>query len=139
MVVNDLVHACSTESSAEVTKEFIKASSYIIRASLKKGGASSTSSKSAPLKKSAVKSGPALWDTKQFDIGQNLSQTTYYNVKDISGDRITVEDQHGGLMHVSRDIVEKMASATHFSREVPMNMTGLAQLLETCSDTVFSV
>ncbi len=59
-----------------------------------------------------------------------LSQTTYYNVKEIAGDRITVEDQHGGLMHVSRDIVEKMASATHYAKEVGTNMTGLAELLE---------
>lgn len=42
-------------------------------------------------------------------------------------------------MHVSRDIVEKMVSGTHFAREVGMNMTGLAELLETFSDTIFSV
>jgi len=42
-------------------------------------------------------------------------------------------------MHVSRDIVEKMASGTHFAKEVGMNMTGLAELLEQCSDTVFTV
>jgi hypothetical protein len=76
------------------------------------------------------KAQPALWDTKQFAVGQMLSQTTYYNVKEIAGDRITVEDQHGGLMHVSRDIVEKMASATHYAKEVGTNMTGLAELLE---------
>jgi hypothetical protein len=32
-----------------------------------------------------------------------------------------------------------MASASHFAKEVPMNMTGLAELLEQCSDTVFTV
>ena len=42
-------------------------------------------------------------------------------------------------MHVSRDIVEKMASGTHYAKEVGMNMTGLAELLEQCSDTVFTV
>jgi hypothetical protein len=42
-------------------------------------------------------------------------------------------------MHVSRDIVEKMASGTHFAKEVPMNMTGLAELLEQCSDTLFTI
>ena len=42
-------------------------------------------------------------------------------------------------MHVSRDIVEKMASGTHFAKEVAMNMTGLAELLEQCSDTIFTV
>ena len=43
------------------------------------------------------------------------------------------------MMHVSRDLVEKMASGTHFAKEVGMNMTGLAELLEQCSDTVFTV
>jgi hypothetical protein len=65
MVVNDLAHACSTKSKEEVTKEFVKASSYIIRASLGKGAhKAEPSSKGAALKKSAVKGGPALWDTK---------------------------------------------------------------------------
>lgn len=42
-------------------------------------------------------------------------------------------------MLVSRDILEKMQSASHFAREVPMTMTQLAELLETVGDTVFSV
>jgi len=60
-------------------------------------------------------------------------------VTEIAGDRVTVQNQYGNLMHVSRDILEKMWSATHFSREVPMNMTGLAELLTTVSDTIFTV
>lgn len=42
-------------------------------------------------------------------------------------------------MHVSKDIVENMASATHFAKEVSMNMTAMAELFETCSDTIFTV
>jgi len=42
-------------------------------------------------------------------------------------------------MHVSRDILEKMHSGTHFKTTVPMNMTALAELLESVGDTVFSV
>ena len=42
-------------------------------------------------------------------------------------------------MEVSRDIIEKMASASHYKQEVAMNMTALAELLETFSDTVFTV
>ena len=137
MIVNDLAQACSTKSAAEVTKDFVAASSFILRATLGGGDAKSVKG-AAALKKSAVKRGPALWDTKQFAVGQNLSQTTYFNVKEIAGGRITVEDQHGGIMHVSRDIVEKMASASHFNKEVPVNMTALAELLESCSDTIFS-
>ena len=42
-------------------------------------------------------------------------------------------------MYVSRDIIEKMDSGSHFAKEVPTNMTSLAEILQTVSDTVFSV
>jgi hypothetical protein len=42
-------------------------------------------------------------------------------------------------MHVSRDILEKMDSAAHYESEVPMNMTELAELLESAGDTAFTV
>jgi hypothetical protein len=42
-------------------------------------------------------------------------------------------------MHVSKDILEKMDSGSHFAKEVPMNMTELAELLEAAGDTVFTV
>ena len=140
MILNDLAHACSTKSAAEVTKDFIKESSYILRAAIGGlGAASGAKGKGAAAVAKKAKPGPALWDTKQFAVNQILSQTTYYNVSGIDGGRITVQDQHGNLMHVSRDIVEKMASGTHFAKEVPMNMTGLAELLEQCSDTLFTI
>ena len=80
-----------------------------------------------------------LWDTKQLAPEQWLSQTAYLTVKDITGSRITVENSFGQTMHVSRDIIEKMHSADHFKTSVPMNMTSLAELLESVGDTVFSV
>ena len=42
-------------------------------------------------------------------------------------------------MYVSRDIIEKMNSASHFKTAVHMSMTALAELLESVGDTVFSV
>jgi hypothetical protein len=42
-------------------------------------------------------------------------------------------------MHVSKDIVEKMDSGNHFAKQVEVNMTELAQLLESVGDTVFTV
>ena len=42
-------------------------------------------------------------------------------------------------MIVSRDILESMDSADHFKKEVPMNMTGLAELLHTVQDKIFTV
>lgn len=58
---------------------------------------------------------------------------------EISGDRITVENHHGNSLYVSRDIIEKMSSGSHFSKEVPTNMTGLAEVLQKVSDAAFTV
>jgi hypothetical protein len=60
-------------------------------------------------------------------------------VKAIDGKKITVENSFGDQMHISKDILEKMDSAHHFAKEVPMNMTELAELLETAGDTCFQV
>lgn len=84
IIVNDLARACSTKSAAEVTKDFIKESSYILRAAIG-GSAGGAGAKKA-------KAGPALWDAKQFAVDQILSQTSYYNVTAIEGDKITVRD-----------------------------------------------
>ena len=42
-------------------------------------------------------------------------------------------------MKVSRDIVESMHSADHYEREVFMNMTNLAEVLQLVKDNVFTV
>ena len=42
-------------------------------------------------------------------------------------------------MIVSRDILENMYSADHFKKEVSMNMTGLAELLQSVQDNIFTV
>ena len=106
------------------------ASSYILNVSaVGKGGAAAK----------VVRKNPPLWEPKQFAVDQWFSQSQYFNVKAIDGDRITVENQWGNLLYVSRDLLEKMSSATHFTKEVAMNMTSLAELIETVSDTVFSV
>ena len=42
-------------------------------------------------------------------------------------------------MHVSKDILKKMDSASHFDKEVSMNMTELAELIEAAGDTVFTI
>ena len=47
----------------------------------------------------------------------------------IDGKQITVLNQWGEQMIVSKDIVENMYSASHFEKEVGMNMTGLAEVL----------
>lgn len=42
-------------------------------------------------------------------------------------------------MQLSKDILEKMSSASHFAKETQMNMTELAELLESAGDTCFTV
>lgn len=85
------------------------------------------------------KNGPALWETKQLAVDQVLSMTTYFHIAAVAGNSVTVEDQNDTTMNVSKDIIEKMASGSHSAKEVGMNMTALAELLETLSDTVFTV
>jgi hypothetical protein len=42
-------------------------------------------------------------------------------------------------MYVSRDLIEKMDSGSHFAKEVATNMTSLAEVLLSVSDKVFTV
>ena len=134
MHVTDLATACQTQSKEEVDKQFANAASFMLRAQV---GGGAKGKKAALLKK--VKRGKPLWDTKQFAEGHFFSQTAYLNVKAIDGNRITVANSYGGEMIVSRDILENMYSADHFKKEVPMNMTGLAELLQSVQDNIFTV
>jgi len=134
MNVTDLATACQTQSKEEVDKQFANAASFMLRAVV---GGGAKGKKAALLKK--VKRGKPLWDTKQFAEGQFFSQTAYLNVKATEGNRITVRNSYGGEMIVSRDILENMHSADHFKKEVPMNMTGLAELLQSVQDNIFTV
>ena len=70
MVLNitDLAKACSTKSQAEVTKEFVAKSSYILSVAV--GGGASTKTGSGP--KSAakvVRKGGPLWEPKDLAVG----------------------------------------------------------------------
>lgn len=42
-------------------------------------------------------------------------------------------------MIVSKDLLEKMDSADHFKKEVPLSMTELVEILESAHDTIFKV
>jgi len=57
----------------------------------------------------------------------------------IDAKKITVRNSFGHELEVSKDILEKMHSAGHYEREKPMNMTELAELLESMGDTCFTV
>lgn len=81
--ITDLSDACAKKSSADITKDFVAATSFIMsRAVGNAFGATSVG-------KTAQKLEP-LWDPKKFVLGQYLSQTAYLTVKNISGNTITV-------------------------------------------------
>ena len=134
MNVTDLSTACATKTQAEVTKEFVAAASFILSAAVgggdKKGG-------KAPAK--VARTSKPLWDPKQFEVKQWFSQRAYLQVTEISGNRITVKNSYDQPLYVSRDILEGMYSADHYKSEVAMNLTGLAELLLTVQDHVFTV
>lgn len=130
LIITDLEKSVSAKSHAEVTKEFVAATSFILSVAV--GGADHE----GVAKK--VASDP-LWETKKFEVGQWFSQNAYFVVTEISSSKITVVNSFGDTMHVSKDIIEKMDSGSHFAKEVPVNMTELAELLESVGDTVFTV
>ena len=136
MNVTDLANACKNMSKQEVDNQFVNAASFMLRAVVG-GGAKGKGKKAAALKK--VKRSKPLWDTKQFAEKQFFSQTAYLNVKSIEGNQVTVENSWGNQMIVSRDIVENMYSADHFEKEVHMNMTNMAEVLQTVQDNIFTV
>ncbi len=79
-----------------------------------------------------------LWDIKKIEVGHICSITSYMKVLKI--DRmISVKNQHGHHMQMSKELLDTMYSADHFEREIPLNMTGLAELLQSVSDHVFTV
>lgn len=134
MNVTDLAKACTTKTQAEVTRDFVNAASFILSAAV--GGEGK--GKKGALKK-VKRTGKPLWDPKKFEAKQWFSQTAYLNVKEIAGNKITVENSFGNTLYVSKDILEGMYSSDHFKKEVPMNMTGLAELLQSVQDHVFTV
>ena len=71
-------------------------------------------------------------------MGQFLSMTSYFTVLSI-GSLISIKNQFGHTMQASKVLLETMYSADHYEREIPMNMTGLAELLQSVGDTVFTV
>ena len=84
-----------------------------------------------------AKEGPK-WDLSKLAMGQFLSMTSYMKVIGI-GDKITVENKNGHVITMAKCLLETMYSADHYEREIPMNMTGLAELLQSVQDTIFTI
>ena len=87
------------------------------------------------------KNAKARFDLSELREGHQLSYVSYYRVASTANKsgEVFVNDQNGDSKMVSSSILEKWPSADHYAKEVPMTMTSLAELLETFSDTVFTV
>ena len=83
------------------------------------------------------KDGPK-WNLKDLKMGQILSMTSYMTVVNI-GNLISVKNQFGQHMQLSKCLLETMFSADHYDKEVALNMTGLAELLQSVQDHAFTV
>ena len=55
------------------------------------------------------------------------------------GSMIGVRNQYGHQMYMSPSLLDSMYSADHFAEVVPVNMTALAELLQSVQDVVFKV
>ena len=93
--VQDLAKAINTKTNAEVTKDFVAATSFILSKAIAVKGRGRGKKAAA-----AVVSDP-LWDTKQFEIGQWMSSLAYYNVKVIDRNTITVQNSFGNELQVT--------------------------------------
>jgi hypothetical protein len=126
--------ATKSKSSDEVNKMFIDSASFIIRATVGKSG------KGIGATRVAIKKGDPLWDSNQLSNGYIFSCVSYLKVEKIDGNKITVNNHLGGQWLMSKDILEKeMWSADHYLKEVRCNMTDLSEIIESCSDTIFTV
>lgn len=98
------------------------------------GGSASTS------KRKANKNLKPLWNPKKLQVGDQFSNISYMKVNKIDGDTITVTNTQGGSWMMSKALLVGDAwSADHFDKEVKTNMTGLAEIITLCKDTIFKV
>jgi hypothetical protein len=132
--VTDLADAVKNLSQAEVTKKFVEGMSFMLSTTLGTGKSTSGS-----IARPAKRTTQPLWDPKQLAVGQHFSQAAYLCVQKIESNTITVLNSFGNHMIVSKDLLENMDSADHFTKEVPLSMTELVEILETAQDTIFTV
>ena len=79
----------------------------------------------------------------KFDIdklakGQHLSETVYYKIKEFNDNICEIENQDGRTFEVTTSIISEMESADHYDKEIPMNMTSLAEFLVGLGDKGFT-
>lgn len=77
---------------------------------------------------------------EEIKVGDRLSEVQYYNVTAVSKDSITVANERGYKIEVTKGVVQEgMYSASQFTEEKKVTRTQLCELLENAGDTVFTV
>ena len=80
------------------------------------------------------------WNLNKLEMGHFLSETCFYRVTDIERDgTVSVQPDEGDNMSMGKNLIETLYSADHYEKEVALNMTGLAELLQSVSDVIFTV
>ena len=79
--------------------------------------------------------------TSDLKKGDFLSTTVYYTVEEVhdNGD-VSVVDENGQSLRISKDIVERESYSSHqFDEDVVTNRTEVVNLLQHAGDTIFQV
>lgn len=133
VIVTDLINACATKSKEEVNKLFIDTATVILRD--KVGGRDACGNK-----RTVTKKGKPLWNPEKLEKKDVFSNITYLKVKEINGDKVTVQNHYGGSWIISKHLMARdMDSADHFDQEIKCTMTELSTILQLCGDYVFKV
>lgn len=77
---------------------------------------------------------------EKLSIGDYLSETQYYQIKNKDRGGIVVENERGFEMEIGKEIVEEgLLSANQFSSEERVSRTQIVEMLEEAKDRVFTV
>lgn len=72
--------------------------------------------------------------------GDHLSEVQYYKVTHVEQDRLTVQNERGYKIEVTKGVIEEgMHSASQYTSEEKVTRTQLCEILERAGDTVFTV
>lgn len=85
------------------------------------------------------KKGAPKWDTKQLQVGNWFSGTSYFTTKSIDGDQVTTSC-NGHEVVVSKDILEyEMHNASVYAKEEKLALTKVVKILKDARSTAFTV
>lgn len=77
---------------------------------------------------------------EELKPGDYLSEVQYYRVMSVSEDEITVQNERGYQIAVTKGVVQEgMYSASQFTEERKVTRSQLCEILENAGDTVFMV